>query len=93
MSCIDMNIFDRTQGNPHMQSTGSWRNGRTYITVPLPVVGATSCTTAPEVCPHFSIEILEELTVRITMGICLLSVPICIKGPPCLQNDTINSLL
>lgn len=53
-----------------MQSSGSWRNGRTYFTVPTP----------PEVCPHFSIEILEELTMRITARICVLSVPICIKG-------------
>jgi len=66
-------MFDRTQGSPHLQSPGSWRSGRTYVTVPSPVVGTTSCTAAPEVCPHFRIEILEEPTMRTTVTTCCLT--------------------
>jgi hypothetical protein len=93
MSCIDLNMFDRTQGNPHLQSPSGWRDGRTYVAVPSPVVGTSSPTTAPEVCPNFSIGILEELTMGTTVTAFHLNVPICIKGPPYLQNDTINNLL
>jgi hypothetical protein len=91
MSPIDLNVFDRTQGSPHLQSPGSWGNDRTYVTLPPPS-GTRSATTAPEVCPNLSIGIFEVLTVRTTVTAVRLSVPVRVKGPPYLQNDTIITI-
>lgn len=53
-----MNVYSGrgTQGSPHMQSPGSWRSSGTYVTIPSPVVGTRSCTTAREVLSEYCLK-------------------------------------